>query len=78
MRTIRRIQAWKAWRAALHVDCGGNSPRAGVEEGGPGVEEMGRKARVGRGGSRGQWVGESCPFIFRKHQEATWAEGRGG
>ena len=56
----------------------GQQPQSRGGGGGPGVEEMGRKARVGRGGCRGQWVGESCPFIFRKHQEATWAEGRGG
>lgn len=49
MRTIRRIQARKVWRAALHVNCGGNSPRA---RGGGGGAWYGRNGEESQGGPR--------------------------
>ena len=45
MRTIRRIQTKKVWRAALHM--GATAQEPGAEEGVPGVEETGKKTRVG-------------------------------
>ena len=77
MRTVSRTQARKVWRTALHVDCGSNSPRAGGRGWVPGVEETGKKARMGWGGCRWQWVGESCPFIFRvSGSHLGWGQGR--